>query len=90
MQATLDQFSSTREGILPGHPFYTTTGSMLSNGLAKVHIPPVTVTLPPQSEEMERMREAQRRHFTELKLRYEADLDDKEREMQRLREKAAK
>lgn len=86
----MEAFSSQRDQIHPGHPFYTTTGSMLSNGLAKVHIPPTMVTAPPQSEEMERMREAQKRHFTDLKLRYESELDEKERDMQRFKEKSAK
>lgn len=43
-----------------------------------------------EAADLDRMRETQRRHIVELKLKYESQLDDKERELTKLKEKIAK
>lgn len=40
--------------------------------------------------DVERLKEAQRRHLVDLKVNYESQLDDKERELNRLKEKSLK
>jgi hypothetical protein len=40
--------------------------------------------------EVERMKEGQKRNLTDLRLTYESQLDEKERELVRLKEKSSK